>query len=223
MTKNYAVLGSPITHSKSPIIHNAAFGHLGSDAIYSACELADGLQAWLEQLDSSWFGLSLTMPLKEQALEVSTRTDSLAIAANSANTLIRTENGWDAYNTDVFGIQQSLAQLEFRKVLILGTGATARSAIVAMQELGKQVRIWGRNQAALKQLTLEFDISIASQFSDATKADVVISTLPALALDDHLTTLALSSCDSVVKKGQGHFRIGNADLAGGCATTIVRR
>jgi shikimate dehydrogenase len=59
-----------------------------------------------------------------------------------------------------------------------------------MQELGKQVRIWGRNQDALKQLALQFDISIENQFSEATKADVVISTLPALALDEHLTTLA---------------------------------
>jgi shikimate dehydrogenase len=129
------------------------------------------------------------MPLKEPALNLAERADFLAIATGAANTLIRTESGWDAYNTDVFGIQMALAGRKFKSVCVLGTGATARSAIVAMQELEKNVSVWGRNATALKQLTAEFDLDSIIQLHKAITADLVISTLPPRGLDEHLGTL----------------------------------
>jgi shikimate dehydrogenase len=129
------------------------------------------------------------MPLKEQALNLAERADFLAIATGAANTLVRTETGWDAYNTDVFGIQMALAGRKFNSVCVLGTGATARSAIVAMQELDKSVSIWGRNANAVKQLTAEFEIEAMPQLHKALSADLVISTLPPRGLDEHLGLL----------------------------------
>ncbi|MEY4327488.1 MAG: hypothetical protein RIR71_158 [Actinomycetota bacterium] len=183
MTKRYAVLGSPIAHSKSPLIHSTAFSLLGVDASYQAIELASDLQAFIKSQPQDFFGYSVTMPLKELALNFADRADSLAIAAGAANTLIRTETGWDAFNTDVFGTQKVTRVLKFKSVSIIGTGATARSAIVAMQELGKSVSVWGRNQTALAQLAAEFEVSTHSQFHSACEADLVISTLPPKALD----------------------------------------
>jgi shikimate dehydrogenase len=112
--------------------------------------------------------------------------DSLAIGSGAANTLIRTDSGWDAYNTDVFGIQMALAGRKFKTVSILGTGATARSAIVAMQELDKSVTVWGRNSAAIKQLTAEYEVGFEPLIHKAVRADLVIATLPPRALDEHL-------------------------------------
>jgi shikimate dehydrogenase len=129
------------------------------------------------------------MPLKEEALNFAERADSLAIGTGAANTLIRTETGWDAYNTDVFGIQQAVRGHRFRTVSIIGTGATARSAIVAMQELDKPITLWGRSAPALKQLCAEFDVSSQQAFHKACEADLVISTLPPMALDEHISTL----------------------------------
>lgn len=189
MTKRYAVLGSPIAHSKSPIIHGAAFGARNIDATYEAIEVADGLAGFMEQTGSNFQGFSVTMPLKSQALDFSQRADSLSIGTGSANTLIRTATGWDAFNTDVFGIQQAVSGLKFKTVSVLGTGATARSAIVAMQELGKEVIIWGRTQSSLKQLCAEFEIEQEPKLHKACEADLVISTLPPMALDDHLAEL----------------------------------
>lgn len=189
MTKRYAVLGSPITHSKSPIIHTASFQALGVDAEYKAVEVKDSLAAFISAQPAEQRGFSVTMPLKEQALNLAERADFLAIATGAANTLIRTESGWDAYNTDVFGIQMALAGRRFKSVCVLGTGATARSAVVAMQELEKRVSVWGRSASAIKQLTAEFEIDSVTQLHKALNADLVISTLPPQALDEHLGTL----------------------------------
>lgn len=189
MTDQYAVLGSPISHSKSPIIHNAAFAFANVDASYQAIDLADELASFMTRLTEDFKGFSVTMPLKSQALDFAQRADSLAIGTGAANTLIRTATGWDAYNTDVFGIQQSVSGIKSKTVAVLGTGATARSAIVAMQELGKQVVIWGRNQSSLKQLCAEFEIEQQPKLHKACEADLVISTLPPRALDEHLVEL----------------------------------
>lgn len=186
MTKRYAVLGSPIAHSKSPIIHSAAFALRSFDATYEAIEIADGLADFMDKADSAFQGFSITMPLKSQALDFAQRADSLAIGTGSANTLVRTATGWDAFNTDVFGIQQAASGFKFKTVSVLGTGATARSAIVATQELGKEVVIWGRTQSSLKQLCAEFEIDQQPKLHKACEADLVISTLPPRALDEHL-------------------------------------
>ena len=189
MTKHYAVLGSPISHSKSPIIHTAAFAALGADSDYQAIELAGDLSDFMAKQGSGFQGFSLTMPLKEEALNFAERADSLAIGTGAANTLVKTESGWDAYNTDVFGIQQAVSGLRFRTVSLIGTGATARSAIVAMQELDKQVTLWGRNPASVRQLSAEFDVASQPLLHRACEADLVISTLPPRALDEHLPSL----------------------------------
>ena len=189
------MLGSPISHSKSPVIHSAAFASLGLDAEYGSFEVSSSLEEFLATKSSDYQGFSVTMPLKEEALNLAERVDSVAIASGAANTLIRTDTGWDGYNTDVFGIQIALGSKKFRSVAILGTGATARSAIVAMQELDKSVVIWGRNSAAIKQLTAEYEIRTEPLLHKAVQADLVISTLPPRGLDEHL--------DSVVIKPRG--------------------
>lgn len=186
MISRYAVLGSPIEHSKSPQIHNAIFNTLGTEASYEKFEVENDLAGWVNQLDDSWRGLSVTMPLKTQALNLAKRVDPLAIATQSANTLIRQEDGWDAYNTDVMGIQLALAGANFSSVCVLGTGATARSAIVAMLEKGKTVSIWGRDSAKVNKLAAEFGIEPILSLNTALSQPAVISTLTAHALDEVL-------------------------------------
>lgn len=181
----FGVLGSPISHSKSPVIHSAIFRELGESHSYESFEVSD-LGAFLDGLDESWLGLSLTMPLKEQALDASARADFVAIQAQAANTLIRTGGGWDGYNTDVFGIQQALQGRKFSSVAILGTGATARSAIVAMLEAGKNVSVWGRSKEKAQALAAEFEISVIDKLHTALSQPAVISTVVAGALDDQL-------------------------------------
>lgn len=134
-----AVLGSPIEHSKSPAIHTAAYEALGLDWDYGRYRIESvELKDFLAMRDSSWRGLSLTMPLKEVAHSLSIPSCPVVSATGVVNTLLHTDEGWEGYNTDSFGIMKSIqmhTDVEFSQVQILGSGATAKSAVNAVREL----------------------------------------------------------------------------------------
>lgn len=198
MTKHLAVLGSPIEHSKSPIIHAAAYRVLGLDWSYGRNEIVRGaLKSFLDKLDESWIGLSLTMPLKDQAAKLAVYSDEITTLTGSANTLVRSVDGWHAFNTDVFGITESLRRANLnslQSVLLVGSGATAKSAIVALSKFCPEAKIYvqSRNRESLKQLvgfgrSLGMSVKSTKNFKRrAQSCSLTISTLPALALDDLL-------------------------------------
>ncbi|MGL4745319.1 MAG: shikimate dehydrogenase [Dermatophilaceae bacterium] len=189
-----AVLGSPVAHSLSPVVHRAGYIAVGlGDWRYDAYEVGvDGLAGHLGALGVEWRGLSLTMPLKEAALEVATDVDDVARLAGTANTLVRRlDGGWDATNTDVAGVSGALRPhlgASPERALILGAGATARSAVVALARLGVTtltVRARDTGKAAdLLSWALGLDIgvrsgSVAGLGPWLTTADqVVVSTVP---------------------------------------------
>lgn len=177
MTRKYAVLGSPIEHSLSPKIHNLVFTQMGADASYEKFELAQDLRQFLDA-KSDYSGFSLTMPLKDLGFEVSEKLSVTAQNTRSVNTLLRTSTGWDGYNTDVFGIREAIG---FRpaQVAVLGSGATARSALAAFPDSQKVIS--ARNSSAAAFLAGEFDAELID-FEKAIQAEVVISTLPVGAL-----------------------------------------
>jgi shikimate dehydrogenase len=136
-----AVLGSPVAHSLSPVLHRAGYAAAGLEGwAYDALEVdVPALPGVVAGLGEEWRGLSLTMPLKEAALEVADTVDDLARRAGAANTLVRRGDGaWDATNTDVAGVVGALRPHVERpeRALVIGAGATARSAVLALAELG---------------------------------------------------------------------------------------
>lgn len=135
-----AVLGSPISHSLSPALHNAAYAALGlDDWTYTAIECAEaGLPSLLASRDSGWAGLSLTMPLKRAVLPLLDRVDELAAVTGAANTVVFRGGVKIGYNTDVAGIVTALREAGdvAGPVTILGGGATACSALAAVREFG---------------------------------------------------------------------------------------
>ena len=137
-----AVLGSPVAHSLSPVLHRAGYAALGlTDWDYGRHEVdAAGLPGFLTDLDDTWRGLSLTMPLKDAALTLGREVSTVARAAGAANTLVRRpDGGWDADNTDVAGVADALRPVLSgapQRALVLGAGATARSCVLALAGLG---------------------------------------------------------------------------------------
>ena len=201
MERKLSVLGSPIGHSKSPDIHSAAYRVLGLDWDYERNEVRKGgLVSFMEGLTSDWLGLSITMPLKEEAFRFATSVDRAANATKAVNTLVRNETGWAGYNTDVFGIVQSVHQAnlgELTKVLVIGSGATATSGVAAVSQLAPnaQLLVWARNKetraeliAFAKQLGLKAK-AVRRLKPAATVADLTIATLPSGALDGALEGL----------------------------------
>ncbi|CAN5226307.1 shikimate dehydrogenase [soil metagenome] len=153
-----AVLGQPVGHSLSPVLHRAALAALGlADWRYDAIECdADRLPAFLAGLDPGWVGLSLTMPLKRAALEVASSASDLARSVGAANTLLPSLNGWHAENTDVVGICAALADAGVGSVseaVVLGAGGTAQAALAALAQLGcSRPRVLVRDPARAVEL-----------------------------------------------------------------------
>lgn len=135
------VWGSPIAHSLSPVLHRAAYAELGLPHwSYGRRDVTrQQFPAALAELDSTWRGLSLTMPLKEVALAAAVRATEVAHRTGAANTLVRERDGWVGHNTDVDGIVGALAEVGCttgQTAIVVGSGATARSAVSALRLLG---------------------------------------------------------------------------------------
>jgi shikimate dehydrogenase len=196
------VLGSPIDHSLSPVLHRAAYAELGLDWTYGRFEMTEsGLAGFVAGLDSSWRGLSLTMPLKVAVLDLG-EVDPVARRAGAGNTLILSDQGNRVYNTDVGGLVWAVRRATtdpVRRVTILGTGATARSAVLSMAELGaEQVTVMARTPARagpLETLGRELGVEVLTRpwTAELPEADLVVSTVTAGAADAVAEAVAASA------------------------------
>ncbi len=180
-----AVLGSPITHSLSPVLHRAAYKYLGIEGHYEAIQITTAqLPSFLNELDESWTGFSLTMPLKEKVLELVAQRETLALRVASANTLIREEGGWRAFTTDVNGFRAAAAQhhvSDFSVVGILGSGATARAAAAAFDAEHRSMTVLHRSahrEISMRQAAPLAQIEFLDWDSPLPKFDLLINTTP---------------------------------------------
>jgi shikimate dehydrogenase len=181
-----AVLGSPIAHSRSPQLHLAAYRALGLDGwTYDRIECtADELPSLVAGFGLEWVGVSVTMPGKFAALRCADERTGRAELVGSANTLVRTQAGWRADNTDIDGLKGALGPVAGRAA-VLGSGGTAPAAVVGLAELGVQdISVVARNgekAASLLALGARLGIDVRWIELGATlvDVDVVVSTIPA--------------------------------------------
>jgi shikimate dehydrogenase len=195
-----AVLGSPVKHSLSPVLHGAAYQALELHGWrYDTIECDEpGLPRLVDSMGPEWAGLSLTMPLKRVALTVADEVSPLARAVGAANTLVFSPGGpaggKRADNTDVAGMVAALREAGLARVeraVILGAGGTAQSALAVVRELGHESpTIVVRNLARTGELRetaerLGMRPAISGRLFDEPlpDADLVISTLPGGAAD----------------------------------------
>jgi 3-dehydroquinate dehydratase/shikimate dehydrogenase len=151
-TAVYGVVGDPVGHSLSPLIHNHFFRAAGLNAVYLPFRVPRGdLGAVLEQFDHlPVHGYSVTIPHKEAAAALAKHPDGAVARTRAANTLLRVEDGFAAFNTDYQGILDSLRAHygaegpRSRAALVLGAGGVARAAAFALLAEGAAVTIAGR-------------------------------------------------------------------------------
>ncbi|NUR08564.1 MAG: shikimate dehydrogenase [Nocardioidaceae bacterium] len=140
LTRRCAVLGTPVAHSLSPVLHRAAYAELGLDWEYGAQELAtDALPGFLAGLDETWRGLSLTMPLKRAVLPLLDEVSDRAERAGAANTVVLEDGRRSGDNTDIPGAVAAVRERydgPLRRALVVGGGATATSIVHALADLG---------------------------------------------------------------------------------------
>ena len=196
-----AVLGSPITHSLSPVLHEAAYQALDLGGWhYGKIECDEArLPGLVDGMGPEWAGLSLTMPLKRVAMVVADEVSPLADAVGAANTLVFAAGPGGAAirradNTDVAGMILALREAGLARVeqaVILGAGGTAQAALAAVCELGDQEPIvlvrnvarTGELRETAERLGMRPAISDRLFTDPLPAADLVISTLPAGAAD----------------------------------------
>ena len=199
-----AVLGSPIAHSLSPVLHRAAYAELGLDWSYDAVEVTEErLAAFLDGLTAEWRGLSLTMPLKRAVLPLLDDVEPRAAQAGGANTvLIDDRRRRSGHNTDVPGAVAALRERGVTAVdtaTVLGGGATAASVLLALADLGcrsatlvvrdpsraeETVRAVGRHPRPPRLEVVTFDEAVVRE------VDVLVSTIPAAAQGTQVLALA---------------------------------
>lgn len=139
-----AIVGQPVEHSLSPVLHRAAYDSLGlTDWSYRRIECSESdFPALVRALDGDCRGLSVTMPDKRVALRCADPASDLAVAVGAANTLVRSGAGWYADNTDVAGIVGALREVGVSNAaagaVVLGAGGTAAAALAALAQLGER-------------------------------------------------------------------------------------
>ena len=181
------VLGLPISHSLSPLLHNTMYDFLGIDASYKAYEVASGdLKHFLDDEGSSLNCLSLTMPLKEEALTIAGSVSNISRQIQSGNTLHKVEGVWQLTSTDVEGFTHAL---NFNNrdakgnVLIIGAGATARAVIAACDGVSEKITVVNRSpdrELAIRKSCPNSEVQFTSWEStiDFEDFDLVVNTTP---------------------------------------------
>jgi shikimate dehydrogenase len=191
-----AVLGHPVAHSLSPVLHHAAYAELGLAWDYDRMDVTGPeLARLLDSLDPSWAGLSLTMPLKRDVIPLLDEVDSVAAATGAVNTVVLRDGRRLGFNTDVEGLVEALRERgrigASPSAAVVGGGATARSAIAALARLGaRSVSVCLRRPDALRDLKATADavgVTLEAlpwdRADEALAADLVVCTVPAHAAD----------------------------------------
>jgi shikimate dehydrogenase len=186
--KRFAVLGSPVMHSRSPAMHRAFYREMNLSAEYEAIEVRSGGLADFLAEARDFDGFSVTMPLKEEAFMQAHHCDDASTHLCVSNTLIRASDGLVGLNTDVLGMRDlltSVIQPNF-DLTIIGAGATSRAVIYAAQELASDVTVINRSSHRddeLRRICPEVKILPWATNSPALDASVVVSTVPPGAAD----------------------------------------
>ncbi len=212
-TTTYGIIGFPVEHSLSPLMHNAAFKALKVKAVYQLFPLQeDELEQFfkdLRQKNSPIFGLNVTVPYKEIVIEYLDSVSAFAKKAQSVNTIVIDENRkLTGYNTDGPGFLAHLVELEFntrgKRIAILGAGGTTRAILASLcliPERAESIRIYNRTPEKAKALV--HDLSAHMDVTDV----VVVSSIDDLniELSDLLintTSVGLSDPQACIVDGE---------------------
>jgi shikimate dehydrogenase len=197
-----AVVGFPIAHSLSPDLHRAAYAGLGLDWVYERHEMTEaGLAEFLDGLDASWRGLSLTMPLKRSVVPLLDAMTQRAVQAQAANTVVLREGRRTGHNTDIPGAAAAVRERyagPLDRAVILGGGATAASTLLALADLGcRHVTLVVREEAraAVTLATAARHparpvVDVLAVGAEPPDADIFVSAVPGTAQGPEATALA---------------------------------
>jgi len=152
----FAIFGNPVSHSKSPLMHNLAFKGLGYPGCYNRYRLEEGTKLRKTFFDLGLKGINITVPHKEHAYNACDELDDFAKKVKAVNTIVEREGKLYGYNTDAPGFLKAISEFEeIKTVLFLGAGGTAQSTAVILKEAGYYVSILNRSAPRLEKFAKE--------------------------------------------------------------------
>ncbi len=184
--KLYAIFGNPVAHSISPTIHNYAFSKLGFNGCYTKILVEDGARLRDTFLKYKLKGVNITVPHKEWAYKLADEVVGIAQEIGAVNTWIEKEGKIYAYNTDAPGFYESIKEFDFRSVLILGAGGTARAIAHYLRHKGYAPFILNRSAGHLAYFKERgFDCATWQEFTPRA-FDILINTTSAGLIEEVL-------------------------------------
>ena len=188
--KKIAVAGNPVAHSRSPEIFYPMFKKTGSDAHYSRLSAGsiEDILGIAEKYGIS--GINITSPFKERIIKYLKDTDPISKQTGSVNTVIVRKGQYYGFNTDVFGVEHSLADngidVRNRKCVVIGGGGAARSAVCSLKDLGGNVFVSNRTDGKSLKISEEMEcgfISFNSLTENLKNSFLAVTAVPELTLD----------------------------------------
>lgn len=199
--KKFTIFGNPVSHSKSPQMHNAGFKAIGFDGEYSKTHLENGDDIKRVFLDGGFSGANITVPHKEYAYKYADSLDPLAQKIGAVNTFILENNRKiKGYNTDAFGFYKSIEKFkDVNSILILGAGGTAKSIAVILKEKNFEVTILNRSENS-KEFFLALDCEFYNfdSFPKEKRFDLIVNSTSA-GLSDEIYPAPLDILEPLIQ------------------------
>ncbi len=186
--KLFTIFGNPVSHSKSPLMHNLAFKGLNYKGCYTRYRLEDGSKLRDTFIKLGLKGANITVPHKEEAFKACDELDEFAQKVGAVNTIVHRDGKLYGYNTDAPGFLKAISTFKnIKTVLFLGAGGTAQSTSIILREAGYDVSILNRSVGRLERfkkegfLTYTFD-----SLNKSNHYDLVVNMTSAGLEDDNL-------------------------------------
>ncbi len=184
--KQFAIFGNPVSHSKSPLMHNLVFKGLGYDGCYGRYLLEDGKRLREKFFELGLSGINITVPHKEEAYRACDYLDPFAKKVGAVNTIVNRDGKLYGYNTDALGFLKAISSFEAKRVLFLGAGGTAKSTAMILSQEGYEVTILNRSEGRLEYFRESgFEVYTFDDFKPS-KFDLVINMTSAGLTDESL-------------------------------------
>ena len=194
----FALFGNPVSHSKSPLMHNLAFEGLGVDGCYTRYLLEDGSTLKEKFMSLGLKGINITVPHKEEAFKACDILDPFAQKIGVVNTIVKRNGKLHGYNTDAPGFLKAISEFkEVKKVLFLGAGGTAQSTSSILRDGGYEVTLLNRSAKRLEKYKKEGFETYTFESFNPKVYDLVIN-MTSAGLEDENLPAPKEILDSVI-------------------------
>lgn len=180
------IFGNPVSHSKSPLMHNSVIKHLGIKGCYARYKLEDGKKIKERFFQLNLLGANVTVPHKESAFALCDEVRGVAQKIQAVNTLVREGDKMIGYNTDAEGFLKAIEEFDYRNILIIGAGGTAKALCTILHMHNKKFALINRSEGRLDFFKAQGFQTFTWESFENDSYDLVINTTSAGLEDDAL-------------------------------------